>query len=177
MTPHRITERMFFVTLIVIGFSLIATPVFAQEEADAMKVVEGKDVSIEYTLRLEDKSVVDSNVGSDPLVYRQGNKQIVPGLESELAGMAVGESKKVTVVPKEGYGEVNPEAFLEVEKKQIPPDALKVGAVVVGKDRDGRPLRPRVSKIKENTVLLDFNHPLAGKTLVFDVKVVAVKTP
>ena len=177
MTPHRTTERMLLVTLIVIGCSLIATPVFAQEEADAMKVVEGKDVSIEYTLRLEDKSVVDSNVGSDPLIYRQGNKQIVPGLESELEGMAVGESKKVTVNPKEGYGEVNPDAFLEVEKKQIPPDALKVGAVVVGKDRDGRPLRPRVSEIKENTVLLDFNHPLAGKTLVFDVKVVAVKTP
>ena len=177
MTPQRLTKRILLPVMIIVGCSVTSLHAAVQDGTDINTVSAGKDVSIEYTLRLEDKQVVDTNVGADPLVYRQGEEQIVRGLESQLEGMTVGESKQVTVIPKDGYGEVNADAFLEVEKKQIPPEALKVGAVVQGKDREGRPLRPRVSEIKDTTVVLDFNHPLAGKTLYFEVKVVDIKSP
>lgn len=138
-------------------------------------VASGKEVSLEYTLKLADDEVVDTNVGQDPLTYTQGSGQLITGLESELEGMAVGESKHVTVSPKDGYGSVNPQAFQEVPKENIPAEAMKVGTELIGRDAQGRVVRPRVSEIKEKTVVLDFNHPLAGKTLYFDVKILDVK--
>ncbi|MFQ5931320.1 MAG: peptidylprolyl isomerase, partial [Nitrospiraceae bacterium] len=135
----------------------------------------GTRVSIEYTLRLEDKGVVDTNVGSEPLTYVHGSDQIIPGLEKGLEGMKVGESKHVTVKPEEGYGPVNPEAFMEIEKEKVPPDALKVGAQLEGRDAQGRPVYARVVEVKEQTVVLDFNHPLAGQTLYFDIKILDIE--
>ena len=140
-----------------------------------MSVTTGREVSLEYTLRLEDKKVVDTNVGGDPLTYTHGKKQLIPGLESKLEGMTVGEEKHVTVPPKEGYGELDPKAFQEVPKTAVPQDALKVGTVLQGRDPNGRVVRPRVSEVKDDTVILDFNHPLAGQTLYFDVKVLDIK--
>ena len=142
-------------------------------------ITEGKDVSLEYTLTLDDKSVVESNVGKQPLIYTHGTHQIIPGLEKALEGLAVGDTKEVTVAPADAYGEKNPEAPQEVQKKLIPSDALTVGARLQGKTPDGRMVYPRVAEIKDDTVVLDFNHPLAGKTLHFDVKILDVqqKTP
>jgi FKBP-type peptidyl-prolyl cis-trans isomerase SlyD len=145
------------------------------KEKEEMTVSSGKEVSIEYTLRLEDKAVIDTNVNSKPLTYIHGAHQIIPGLEKALEGMKVGDSKKVTVKPEEGYGVIKDEAFLEVKKEQIPQDALKVGAQVQGLDAQGRTIHARVAEVKDKTVILDFNHPLAGKTLYFDVKVVDIK--
>lgn len=141
----------------------------------SMAVSDGKEVAIEYTLTLGDDKVLDTNVGSDPLVYTHGQHQIIPGLEKALEGMTKGEQKTVTVAPEEAYGPVNPEAYYEIEKEKIPSDSLKVGSIVEGTDGTGRPLRARVSEIKDDTVILDFNHPLAGKTLQFDVKILDVR--
>ncbi len=142
-----------------------------------MTVSSGKQVSIEYTLWLEDDTVVDSNVGGAPLVYTHGAHQIVPGLEDALEGMQVGETRIVTVFPEEGYGERDPKAFHEVDKGQFPAEALKVGTAVRGRDPEGQEVRALVAEIREGTVLLDLNHPLAGKTLYFDVKVIGVQEP
>jgi FKBP-type peptidyl-prolyl cis-trans isomerase 2 len=136
-------------------------------------VSKGKVISLEYTLKLEDNQVVDTNVGKDPLTYTQGANQIVPGVESALEGMAVGQAKQVVVAPSEGYGERNPNALQEVPKQKVPQD-IKVGTQLQGKDTTGREVRPVVTEIKDDTVLLDFNHPLAGKTLFFDLKVVNI---
>jgi FKBP-type peptidyl-prolyl cis-trans isomerase SlyD len=146
-----------------------------QQTAAKNTVAEGNEVSIEYTLTLEDKEVVDTNVGGEALTYTQGTGQIIPGLESALEGMKVGESKHVKVPPQEGYGVVNPQAYQEVPKENVPAEAQKVGAQLMGRDGNGRVVRPRVSEIKDKTVVLDFNHPLAGKTLFFDVKVLDVQ--
>jgi len=89
--------------------------------------------------------------------------------------MKAGDSKQVTVAPEQGYGEVNPQAIQEVPIDQIPPDARKVGVQLQGKDGQGRMVHPTVTEIKEQVVVLDFNHPLAGKTLYFDVKVLDIK--
>ena len=135
----------------------------------------GRKVSIQYTLRMEDKAVIDTNVGSKPLTYIHGSHQIIPGLEKALEGMNIGDIKQVTVKPEEGYGVINKEAFLEVKKEQVPSDALKIGAELQGQDAAGRIIHARVTEIKKQTVMLDFNHPLAGKTLHFDVKVLDVQ--
>jgi FKBP-type peptidyl-prolyl cis-trans isomerase SlyD len=140
-----------------------------------MTVSSGKEVSIEYTLRLEDKTVVDSNVGGEPLTYTQGAQQIISGLESEVEGMAVGESKAVTVPPERGYGVMDAAAFREVANEHIPEAARVLGAKLQGRDSRGQSVYARVAQVKENSVVLDFNHPLAGKTLYFEVKVLDIQ--
>ncbi len=139
-----------------------------------MSISEGKEISIEYTLKLDNQTVVDTNVGDKPLTYVHGTHQIIPGLEKALEGMKVGERKHVEIKPEEGYGAVDPKAFLEADKKLIPEDALKVDSLLQGQDNNGKTFTARVSEIKEQTVILDLNHPLAGKTLFFDVKVLDI---
>ncbi len=139
-----------------------------------MTVSNGKKVTLEYTLKLDDQSVVDSNVGGEPLKVIQGKHELVPGLEKALEGMAAGEKKKITVAPTDAYGTVDPKAFQEVDRKMVPSDAQKVGMQLEGTTTDGRKVFPRISEVKNDTVVLDFNHPLAGKTLHVDVKVLEV---
>ncbi|BCA53768.1 FKBP-type peptidyl-prolyl cis-trans isomerase SlyD [Nitrospira sp. KM1] len=136
-------------------------------------VANGKVISLEYTLKLENGMVVDTNVGAAPLTYTHGADQIVRGVESAVDGMEVGQTKKAVVPPTEGYGDPDPNAFQEVSKEKLPAE-IKVGTQLRGKDANGHEIRPIVSEIKEETVLLDFNHPLAGKTLYFDLKVVNI---
>jgi FKBP-type peptidyl-prolyl cis-trans isomerase SlyD len=139
-----------------------------------MTVSNGKQVTLEYTMKLDDQSVVDSNVGGEPLKVTQGRHDVIPGLEKALEGMTAGEKKKVTVAPTDGYGPVDPNAFQEVDKKMVPTDAQKVGTQLEGKTTDGKTVYPRISEVKNETIVLDFNHPLAGKTLHFDVKILDV---
>jgi len=145
------------------------------EGASPITVSDGKAISMEYTLTLEDKKVLDTNVGGEPMNFTQGSHQIIPGLESALEGMKVGESKQVTVDPEQGYGPVNPEAVQEVPIESIPPDARKVGVRLQGQDAQGRMVHPLVTEVKEQVVMLDFNHPLAGKKLYFDVKILDIQ--
>jgi FKBP-type peptidyl-prolyl cis-trans isomerase SlyD len=147
----------------------------SQKGEKEMTVSSGTRVSIEYTLRLEDKAVIDTNVGSEPLTYVQGSDQIVPGLQKGLEGMRIGESKQVTIKPEEGYGAANPKDFVEVKKEEVPQDALTVGAQLEGRDDSGRPFYARVVEVKNQTVVLDLNHPLAGKTLFFEVKILDIQ--
>ena len=139
-----------------------------------MNVSKGKTIALEYTVKLEDNQVVDTNVGQEPLTYTQGTNQIIRGVEAAVEGMTVGETKQVTVAPADAYGERDPNAFQEISKEKVPADA-KVGTQLEGKDTSGRLVRPVVKEIKDETVLLDFNHPLAGKTLVFDMKVLDIQ--
>ena len=139
-----------------------------------MQISDGKQVSFEYTLKLDDQSVVDTNVGREPLTYTHGGERLIPGLQKGLEGMAAGETRIVTVAPDEGYGGVDPEAFREVDKELVPETARKVGAQLQGKTQEGKEVFPRVVELKDEKVVLDFNHPLAGKTLHFDVKVLNV---
>ncbi len=154
----------------------LVVPAASDAGSDDVTVSEGKAVSIEYTLTLDDdEDVYESNVGKPPLTYIQGANQLIPGLENALEGMKVGDSKEVVVKPEDGYGAVNDKAFLEVDKKDIPEGALKVGTTLRAQGPDGQIFTPRISEIREDTVILDFNHPLAGKTLHFKVKVVDIK--
>jgi len=156
---------------------ILAAPGRADDKkGGAMAAVsDGKQVSLEYTLTLEDKSKVDSNIGKDPLVYTQGAHEIIPGLEKQLTGLKVGDSKHIEIPPAEGYGEVDPARKQEIDKTRIPEDARKVGAKLTGQGPQGQPIFAQVTEVKDSTVVLDMNHPLAGKKLIFDVKVLKVE--
>jgi FKBP-type peptidyl-prolyl cis-trans isomerase SlyD len=140
-----------------------------------MVVEAGKQISIEYTLSIHPEGVVDTNVDSDPLIYIQGTHQIVPALEKALEGKAVGDTVEVSIDPRDGYGERNEEAFQEVGKSQVPEEARKVDTVLQGQDKEGGVVNARVAEVRDETLLLDFNHPLAGKTLQFSVKILNIQ--
>jgi FKBP-type peptidyl-prolyl cis-trans isomerase SlyD len=135
----------------------------------------GKKVSLEYTVFLEDGTQIDTNIGDDPLVFILGSNQVFPALEQELLGLKVGDTKKITLRPEEAYGPVVPEAFREVDVESVPPQFRFVGAVLGVQDPSGGVFPIRVHQINEEKVTLDFNHPLAGRTLQFDVKVLGVE--
>lgn len=134
-------------------------------------------VQIDYTLTLVDGEVYDSSAESGPLEYLHGHEQLVPGLEAALAGMRAGESKEVVVTPDVGYGEYDPEAVELVPYDAIPADLpLEVGMTVDLYDEEAdQEIEAQVTEIGEDGVVLDLNHPLAGETLHFSVKVLGVR--
>ena len=164
------------VALLVLGmFGPSAFSATAEKSKDNRVVKDGLMVSLEYTLKSPEGQVLESSKGKEPLKYIHGQKMMIPGLEKELAGMKVGGEKHVTVKPEDGYGKVDPNAVQEVPKDKIPPNALKVGAVLAARSPEGMVVPMTVREIKEKTVVMDMNHPMAGKTLVFDIKVVDIQ--
>jgi FKBP-type peptidyl-prolyl cis-trans isomerase SlyD len=154
------------------GGASVAAPKLAAGDL----VREGSIVALEYTLSDDNGNILDSSDGKDPMIYVHGQGQIVPGLEKALTGMKAGEEKTVSVKPEEGYGHRDPKAFQEIPRENFPAESLKVGAMLTARSPDGMPIRMRVHEIKDKVVLVDFNHPLAGKTLTFKVKVSEIKT-
>lgn len=142
---------------------------------DAATVRNGSKVSIEYTLTLGDKKVVDTNVGKEPLTFEEGAHQVIPGMEKGLLGMKKGQARKLVIKPEDGYGTVNKEAIKTVDLKKLPPEAQHVDAQVQAGTPDGRVLHGRVVDIRKDKASIDFNHPLAGKTLYFDVKILDIQ--
>jgi len=134
----------------------------------------GKQVAIEYSVFSDDNTQIDSNVGKDPLIFLFGSHQILPALEEALRGLDVGDNKEVTLEPQHAYGEVNPHAFKKVAANMIPEDLRFEGALLVVADEQFGEMLIRVVSIEGEEVVLDFNHPLAGKTLKFDVKVLDI---
>ena len=140
-------------------------------------VSQGKVIVLEYVLKLKNNEVVDTNVGKIPLIYRQGAHKIIPGIESAVEGMTVGQTKQVVVAPKDGYGQRDPDAFHEIPKEKLPEGiqvGMQVGPQLLGKGAAGHHVRPTLARLKDKTALLDFNHPLAGRTLYVDLKVVDI---
>jgi FKBP-type peptidyl-prolyl cis-trans isomerase SlyD len=141
-----------------------------------MEIAKDRVVSIEYKLHLGDGKLIDESDPGDPLVYLHGYEEIVPGLENALAGKKAGDSLKVQVKPEDGYGEYDPDGVEEVPREEFPPDMeLEEGGVVTATDEDGDDVEFLVKKLNEKTVVVDFNHPLAGKTLHFEVSVREVR--
>jgi len=131
-------------------------------------------VVLEYTLRDDAGEVLDSSDAEDgePIVYVHGYGMLVPGLEAALVGLELGTSKDVTVAPAEGFGDRDDELVLEIDKTDFPdPKNVTVGDEVVAESPDGDEVPMRVVEVREETVVVDANHPLAGVTLRYSVKV------
>lgn len=143
--------------------------------ATAETVTTGKVVSLHYTLTDDDGRVLDSSSGGDPLHYLHGADNIVPGLEQQLSGKAVGDSLKAVVPPELGYGE-RIGAPRPVPREAFPEDIeLEEGMQIVAQGPDGDVIPLWIVGVDDQEVLVDRNHPLAGVTLHFDVKVMAVR--
>ncbi|HSR63378.1 MAG TPA: FKBP-type peptidyl-prolyl cis-trans isomerase [Gammaproteobacteria bacterium] len=134
----------------------------------------GSEVAIEFTLKLDDDTVIDSNVGKEPLVYIQGEQKILPAIQKELEGLDENDTTNVTLEPTEAFGEIDPEAFEEVDVSQVPEEARKENTLLRAKDDGGNERMFRVHEVHDDKIVIDCNHPLAGKTLHFDIKVVSI---
>ncbi|MGP1415897.1 MAG: FKBP-type peptidyl-prolyl cis-trans isomerase [Treponema sp.] len=137
-----------------------------------MQITKNSLVTLEYTLKDENGEILDSSVEMGPLEYIHGFGMIVPGLETALTGKNVGEELSVTVAPKDAYGEFDENLIFKVERKQFPADVkVEVGMEFETDGPHGRAVR--VIKVGDDLVTIDANHPLAGETLHFDIKVVS----
>jgi len=141
-----------------------------------MQVNDNCAVSIHYTLTDEEGQQLDSSAGQEPLIYLHGANNIIPGLEKALTGKAEGEQVQVTVQPEEGFGEVNPELVQDVSLDAFQGvDEVQPGMQFGVQGPEGQVQRVTVSEVKDESVTIDGNHPLAGQTLHFDVTVEQIR--
>ena len=140
-------------------------------------VQDGVVVSMEYTLRV-DGEIIDSSDGQEALQFLTGYGNIISGLEREMIGMKVGDSKDVIVSPADAYGEYDEEAFIDVPRSEFPKDMpVEAGLELSVRDDEGQSRYARIDSVDGDTVRLNFNHPLAGDELHFNVKVVGLREP
>jgi peptidylprolyl isomerase len=136
-------------------------------------VAPGDTISVHYTGKIEGGDVFDSSEGRSPLMFTVGAGQLIRGFDSAVVDMVPGERKTVTIPPEEGYGERREDHVVDFPRANIPQDMqLEVGMIVQMSDQSGRPIPVIVTEILDNVVRMDVNHPLAGKTLVFDIEIV-----
>jgi FKBP-type peptidyl-prolyl cis-trans isomerase SlyD len=141
-----------------------------------MKIEKGSVVSLEYSLHLGDGEVVDASAPGQSLAYIQGEGQIVPGLERALEGLSAGDQRKVVVEPGDGYGDPDARNVQEVPRSAFPSDMQPaIGMELVAQGPQGEPVPFVVKDVGLETITIDLNHPLAGKTLHFDVTVKEVR--
>lgn len=134
-------------------------------------------VSMEYTLHVDNQEI-DSSKGQEPLQFLVGHGNIISGLEREMMGMKVGESKDVVIPPADAYGEFDDEAFMDVPRGAFPKDIpVEEGTELTVKDDSGQSRYARIDTVEGDTVTLNFNHPLAGDELHFNVKVIGLREP
>ena len=135
----------------------------------------GKKVTLDYTLTVDNKQV-ETSVGRAPLTYVVGDRNIIPGLEAQLNGMRINEEKVINVAAKDAYGDVDPKAFKEFPKTSLPKGLTpKVGMVLLASAPDGSKFPAVIFELKGDKMVLNFNHPLAGKALTFKVKILKIE--
>ncbi|MGC8533824.1 MAG: FKBP-type peptidyl-prolyl cis-trans isomerase [Candidatus Parvarchaeum sp.] len=136
----------------------------------AEEVKKGDKIKVVYTGYLEDGSVFDSNEGRDLLSFEVGAGQVIKGFDDAVVGMKVGENKSITIKPEDAYGERHEEMVIKIPKTQFQGEEVKEGMMVSSNNG----MQATVVAVNENDVTLDFNFPLAGKTLKFDIKIAAI---
>ena len=139
------------------------------------KITNGSTIKVHYTGRLEDGNIFDTSMveGRDPLEATLGQGMLIPGFEQGLMEMMIGDKKTIEIEPSDAYGEVYPDRYQIVPISQVP-EGVKVGDVLTGDGPQG-PFQVNVTEVTETEVKLDFNHPLAGKKLIFDLEVLDVQ--
>ncbi|MBN2894693.1 MAG: peptidylprolyl isomerase [Campylobacterales bacterium] len=139
-----------------------------------MAIETNQIVSIQYEVR-DGSTVIDSNLGGEPLVFMFGKGQIIPGLEKGIATLSIGERADVLVKSEDAYGTYNDEALQELPREQFAGIDLNVGMTLYGQGEDGGTVQVIVKEISDEAVVIDFNHPLAGKDLMFSVTLNSVR--
>jgi len=135
----------------------------------------GDTIKVHYTGTLPDGTVFDSSRKREPLEFRIGSGSLIPGFENGVIGMAVGDSKTVTIPDLEGYGPKNEDLVIKVKKENLPDNIVpEIGQTLQISQPGGNPFSVRVTGVDDTSVTLDANHPLAGKTLLFELELVEI---
>ena len=133
----------------------------------------GSKVKVHYTGLLNDGSVFDSSEGKEPLEFTIGENQVIPGFENGVKEMKLNEEKTIKIEAKDAYGERDERMVVSIQRDKFPPE-IEVGGTLVLKGPEGQRMPAKIKDIKDNEVIIDLNHPLAGKDLNFKVKVIAI---
>jgi peptidylprolyl isomerase len=145
-----------------------------QTEKEEKVVTEGNTVKVNYTLTV-DGNIVDSSQEGNPLEVHIGSNQVIPGFEEALIGMKVGEKKSFELSPDKGYGQEDPRGIQTVSKDKLPSDIKpEVGMILQAQKPNGQPMPMRIIEVNEDMIVVNLNHPLAGKNLNFDVEVIEI---
>lgn len=140
------------------------------------KVEDGNTVKVHYTGTLKDGSVFDSSTEREPLEFKLGEGQLIPGFEKAVIGLEEGDKTKVDIPVEEAYGEAREELVINVPKDQLPDDVEpEIGMQLQVNQPDGQPVPVRIAEISDDELTLDANHPLAGKDLSFEIELVEIK--
>ncbi|NBW69869.1 MAG: peptidylprolyl isomerase [Bacteroidetes bacterium] len=138
-------------------------------------IKEGDTVSVHYTGTLTTGEVFDSSKNREPLTFTLGQGQLIAGFEKAVIGLSEGDSTTANIPSKEAYGEVNPEMIVDVPKNQLPTEIeAKVGMQLQLNQPNGQAIPVQITEVKEETITIDANHPLAGKDLNFDIEIVEI---
>ena len=142
----------------------------------AQKAQQGDTVAVHYTGKLDGGEVFDSSRGRDPLEFEVGSGQVIAGFDQAVEGLEVGESREVRIEPDEGYGQPREDLVVDVERGQFPGDVdPEVGQQVHVQVAPGQNRVATITRIEDESIRLDLNHPLAGKALSFDVELVEIR--
>lgn len=140
------------------------------------QVKQNDTVKVHYTGKLADGQVFDTSEGKEPIEFTLGEGQLIPGFENGLIDMKLNEKKTINIPVEQAYGQPREELVQEIDKSQLPPEIEpEVGMGLVSKTPDGREMNLLVAEVKEKSIIVDGNHPLAGKDLIFDLEVVEIK--
>lgn len=138
------------------------------------KVAEGCRVTLHYTGKLEDGTIFDSSRDKDPLIIKIGKDEIIPGFSNAILNMEVGQSKTFSIAPDEGYGSYDAALVHTLDKKFLPPDIEPEVGMQLKIGQEPQIAFVTITKIQEDSITLDANHPLAGKTVKFDVEILEI---
>ncbi|WP_421774807.1 FKBP-type peptidyl-prolyl cis-trans isomerase [Gracilimonas sp.] len=139
------------------------------------KVKDGDTVKVHYTGKLEDGSVFDSSVSRDPLEVTLGEGKLIPGFENAVVGLEVGDKTTANIASADAYGERRDDLEVTIEREQLPEDIEpEVGMQLQLNQPNGQPVPVQITKVEEENIIIDANHPLAGKDLTFDIELVEI---
>jgi peptidylprolyl isomerase len=141
------------------------------------QVKKGDKIKVHYHGRLNDGQTFDTSAGREPLEFEVGSGMVIKGFDEGVTGMSVGDKKTITIPSDQAYGPRNPDMVIEMPKNRFPKDMeLEVGMPLGMSDGQGQQFEVVVTEIKDDSVILDANHPLAGQDLIFDLELVEIIT-
>jgi len=172
------TLKIAFLALLsafLLNFSAYAEEAKKEEvkKTESNVIEAGKKVKMNFTMKSEG-TILESTEGKEPFEFIFGKDPMIPGVEEALKGLKVGDKKELSLTPENAFGPVNPKAVVEFPRSQFKEKKIEAGMVFNGQGKGGVPLQGTVKEVKKNTVVLDFNHPLAGKHLDLDFEVIEV---
>jgi FKBP-type peptidyl-prolyl cis-trans isomerase 2 len=140
-----------------------------------MSVKKGDKIRVEYTGKLDDGSLFDTSEGKAPIEFEVGAKKVIPGFDNAVVGMEKDQEKEVKIKPEEAYGNLDANLVKKMPRTMLPPDQEpKAGMMLLMKTKEGQQIPARIAEVTDKEVTIDLNHPLAGKTLNFKIKIVAI---